>query len=60
MEVVSGKVGEIKRNGASASVVRLATPEQYNQRLIIANCGTRPIEMTDIVFQTEDCTAGLS
>ncbi len=56
IEVASGKIGEIKRNGASASVAYLTTSEKHNQRLIVVNRGNRPITITDISFQTEDGT----
>ena len=54
--VASGKIGEIKRNGASVSVAYLTTSEKHNQRLVIVNRGNRPITITDISFQTEDGT----
>ena len=54
--VAEGKIGEIRRNGASASVAYLTTSEKHNQRLIIVNRGNRPIMITDITFQTEDGT----
>ena len=56
IEVASGTIGTIKRNGASASVAYLTTSEKHNQRLIIVNRGNRPITITDISFQTEDGT----
>ena len=56
IEVASGMIGSIKRNGASASVAYLTTSEKHNQRLIVVNRGTRPLSITDITFQTEDGT----
>ena len=56
VEENSAKVGEIKRNGATANVSYLTTSEKHNQRLIIVNRGSRPITMTGITFQTEDGT----
>ena len=52
----SAKIGEIKRNGATAKVSYLTTSEKHNQRLIIVNRGSRPIVMTNISFQTEEGT----
>ena len=52
----SAKVGEIKRNGATANVSYLTTAEKHNRRLIIVNRGSRPIVMTNISFQTEEGT----
>ena len=56
IEVASGTIGEIRRNGASASVAYITTSEKHNQRLIIVNRGNRPLKVTDITFQTEDGT----
>ena len=56
VKVAEGTVGAIRRNGASASVAYLTTSDKHNQRLIIVNRGSRPVMITDIMFQTEDGT----
>ena len=56
IQVASGTIGTIRRNGASVSIAYITTSEKHNQRLIIVNRGSRPLTITDVTFQTEDGT----
>ena len=59
IEVASGKIGEIKRNGASSQVAFLTTAEKYNQRLIVVNHNqSRAIAITDIQVNVQDDVEG--
>ena len=51
-----GVIGRIGRNGASANIAYLTTSDKHNQRLIVVNRGSSPINVSDVVFQTEDGT----
>ena len=51
-----GVIGRIGRNGASVNIAYLTTSDKHNQRLIVVNRGSSPINVSDVVFQTEDGT----